>query len=1738
MNSTLLLGLWLGLIAVAAGEPKANRLTHLDTQDPFYPGVEFATLTTPQWVGEPGVEAVVVLAIDDLRDPPRYETFLRPILDRLKSVGGQASIFCNECDPAHPLFQQWLKEGVSLEVHTLSHPCPLLAKGNFAGAESTYYGGIALLDRIAGNRAVAFRMPCCDSMNSPSPRFYAEMFNRTNALGQFLEMDSSVMNLETTNDPSLQREWVTDSDGRAKFAKYFPTQTNAITRNNLSSFATTIADYPYPYVIGKLCWEVPPMVFSDWEAQNVHGSNNPETVADWESGLEIAVRKKGVFCLIFHPHGWIKPEQLAGMLDRALQRYGPKVKFLNFPEMLSRLNRNLLAGQSLRAIDGQDNGVRLVDLDGDGHLDVIIGNDQTRLTRLWVPGEQRWAETTFPVPLVENDGAGSRRETGVRFGILPPGGQVVALVRSESRSGAWRFTDGRWIEDKTLLSGLELDGKQVLTMEGGRDRGVRLRDVDLDGACELVVGNESQNAVFAWSGPEKRWQRLGYGLPPGAAMVTAEGRDNGVGWVDLNGDGYADVVLSNEREFSVNLYVPKLVLGFPAGWSREVLAGKRGEFGEIPMLARGGAHPNNGAWFHSGHLWAQNEDTSQLPDVVDRRSFDELMAGRQPKPLSPEEGLASLHPRPGFKVDLVAHEPLIRSPVSFDWGADGKLWVVEMGDYPLGVDGKGKPGGIVRFLEDTNGDGIYDRSTVFLEGLNFPNGIIPWGKGVIISAAPEVFYAEDTDGDGKADVRRTLFSGFVEGNQQHRANGFDYGLDNWLHGANGESGGTVLSVATGKRVNINGHDFRLRPDDGAFEAEAGTTQFGRHRDDWGNWFGNYNSSWGWHYFLPEHYLARNSDLPVRTTKHFFAEYANATRVFQISPRMQRFNDVRMQNYVTAACSAMPYRDELFGPDYAHSIFICEPVYNVVHQEVLDEDGISFTGHRAPGESDREFLASTDNWFRPVFQRTGPDGALYVADMYRLVIEHPEWIPKDSQQRINLRAGEDKGRIYRIYPEGAKLRRAPRLDQMDSRQLVAALDSPNGWKRDTVQRLLVHARDAAAAQPLSDMVATNPSPKVRLQALATLDGLGALPASVLVGALQDPHPAVRGFAVGLTEPFLTAAASGKSLPMSLSQALLARVNDPSLQVCAQLAFTLGEWKDARASAALAELARRFPEDEGMRTAILSSAVPHLGGLLAALLTDAGGRPPPTAIIEQLLGLAARAGDDHALGMGLAAALQGQTALGSTAQFSVIAGLLDALERRNIGLEQFASSASPELRQTLLQSAPVFDRARKTAADSSAPEADRVTAARLVGRGLGNGAADAALLGKLLTPLEPTALREAALAGLKRCREPGVPKVLLAGWRSYSPTTRGEVLEVCFSRAEWIMDLVQALESEQIEARDLGATYQQKLLSLAAPKIHDRVVRLIGSVNSDRQALVDAYRDVSALKRDPTRGAERFQQNCALCHRLGGIGAAVGPDLAGLADKSVPVLLVAILDPNRAVEDRYLSYTAVTRSERELTGVIVSETAGSVTLRAPGGVEEVLLRGDLAQLTSSKLSLMPEGFENSLDHQAMADLVAFVAASGPAPKSFEGNRPGLVAAGPDGTVRLRAGVAEVYGDTLVFEAHYGNLGFWESESDHAAWSLRAAKAGRYDVWLDWAAQGGGKENQLQLDCGEARLSASVPHTASWDEYHQKKIGQIVLSAGEHRLGVHGQPPLRGAMMDLREICLVPEGSAPPAQFGEAR
>jgi putative membrane-bound dehydrogenase-like protein len=1556
----------LSLLAISAPAADANRLTYLDESNPFHAGLPFPKLTTPQWFGEPGVEAVVILAVDDMRAPEPYETLLRPILERLKQIDGRVpiSIMSVAPKPDDPQYSRWLAEGLSLESHTLTHPCPLLAKTNFAAAAETFFSSISLMNQIPGNHPVAFRMPCCDSMNSASPRFFAELFNQTNSAGQFLTIDSSVMNFFTADDSSLPREFVKDADGRDKFRKYLPSP----------SFTTTIENYPYPYVINRLTWEFPPTAPSDWEAFHLHGATNPLTVADWKSALDAIVLKQGTFTMVFHPHGWIRSDQMVDLVDYAAKKYGAKIKFLNFREAQQRLDKNLLAGEPLRAANGQDSGVRLLDLNNDGFMDVIIGNEHALKTRLWDPKQNTWTETSFPTPLVTVDAAGSRHDAGIRFGVISADGLPIALVRNDATNGAWRFDGAQWIADPTLLHGLELDSQPVYTSRNHHDRGVRLRDINHDGICELIVGNESQNAVFGWSAEEKRWRKLPYSLPAGASIVDANGTDNSLRFVDINEDGFDDVLFSNAKQFSLHLFIPEPVLGWSVGWSREVSSGLRGAPGEIPMIVRGGPHPDNGAWFHDHTLWVQNEDTAQLKDVVDRRTFKELLAGQLTPPKSPAESLAAMRARPGFKVELVASEPLVESPIAFDWGTDGKLWVVEMVDYPLGMDGKGKPGGIIKFLEDTKGDGHYDKATIFLEGLSFPNGLIPWRKGLLVSAPPEVFYAEDTDGDGRADTHVTLFTGFVEGNQQHRANGFDYGLDNWLYGANGGSAGRIRSIITGKVVAISGRDFRLRPDDGAFETQAGLAQYGRHRDDWGNWFGNHNSSGSWHYFLPEQYLARNPYISTKSTKQVMPDYSDPLRVYPISRLAQRFNDPGTANHLTSANSTMPYRDDLFGPDFAASYFVSEPVHNLVHREMMEPDGVSFTSHRAPDESQSEFLASADNWFRPTMTKTGPDGALYVADMYRLVIEHPEWIPEDFQKSVDLRAGEKMGRIYRVYPANATLRKIPRLDKLSPAQLAAALESPNGWQRDTAQRLIVEAGGKSAVAPLEKLVTGSPHPKARLQALCTLDGLHALRPEIAILALKDAHPAVREHAIRVSESLVDK--SGK-----LDQALLSLVNDSAIRVLYQLAFSLGERPTPEAGRALAQIALNSPDDERMRLAVLSSANHHLGPMLATALEHRR-EPAAEKLIEQLTGMAAAFDDESALANALHAITARTDAHFELWQIAALGGLLDALDRKRTSLAEFQSKAKPDLKSPLTQLDGLFAGARALAIDKNAPEHDRVAAIRLLGRGPSMQTEDFQELGSLLGPQNSQSLQSAALERLGQGRGTPVADTFIANWKSASPAARARILELLLSRPEWVQSLLSALETAKIAPGVLGTPQQQKLLNHSDQTIRERAQKLFASADADRDAILKRYQIVTDLKGDAARGAGLFRQNCTPCHRLHNEGNELGPDLGSVADKPAAYLMIAILDPSRSFEARYTGYSVVTKNDQEYSGLITTETANSITLRLAGGTDVVILRAELKELTSSGRSLMPDGFENSLNPQAMADLIAYLTTSPPA------------------------------------------------------------------------------------------------------------------------------------------------------------
>jgi putative membrane-bound dehydrogenase-like protein len=931
-------------------------------------------------------------------------------------------------------------------------------------------------------------------------------------------------------------------------------------------------------------------------------------------------------------------------------------------------------------------------------------------------------------------------------------------------------------------------------------------------------------------------------------------------------------------------------------------------------------------------------------------------------PRSPEAALRTIRVAEGFRVELMASEPLVRDPIALDWGTDGKLWVVEMGDYPLGLDGKGSPGGSIKILEDQDGDGRYDRSTVFLGGLGFPTGVMPWRNGVLISRAPDILFAEDLDGDNRADRIEVLFTGFVPGNPQHRVNGFEVGLDGLVYGANGDSGGTIRSPGSAESVSIRGRDFRFGPDTRRFETVSGQAQFGRHRDDWGRWFGNNNSAWAWHYVLPEDALRRNPSLAIGSP---LQRLDPDPRLHPDSQTLPRFNNPGSANKVTSANSATPYRDELFGPDHASSLFVSEPVHNLVRRMVLSPTGPTFRGKPVHDAEGREFLASSDPWFRPTMLRTGPDGCLWVADMYREVIEHPEWIPDDVESKLDLRAGSDRGRIYRVVPVHASPRPIPRLDRLDTPGLVAALESPNGWHRDSAQRLLAHRRDPAALEPLRLAARTSSRPKTRVQALWTLRNLGGLDPDSILLALQDAHPQVRRVGIEV-------ARADHRFDGRIFEVLLSLVDDSDPEIQFALAIALGDSSDPRAGRALARLAIRAGDDPWSRVAVLSSAVPHSSAILAGLFEGAGPEGPPKGWVEPLFALAASRPGEGGLRPLLDAVGKPGASGFARWQFSAAAGLAEEADRNR----------SPELSAAIGRWGDLISAARGLADDDRVEEDRRIEATRILGRAEG----DRAFLAQLLRPQVPARLQLVAIRSMARTDDRRVAEILLGGWNGHPPDLRGAILDTLLGRPSWTAAMLSSMEDQCVPPGEIPPAIRRRLLEQPDPNLKARALAIFErSTSSTRREVLDAYRPALATPGDPKAGAVTFRRACAGCHRLEGNGTEVGPDLTTLSDVSPEALVVAILDPNRAYEVKYMDYTVQSRDGRVFSGLIAGESANAITLRRQDGREDVLLRSEIETVSASGRSLMPEGMEKELTPRDLADLAAYLGSIRNASKS---------------------------------------------------------------------------------------------------------------------------------------------------------
>jgi putative membrane-bound dehydrogenase-like protein len=971
-------------------------------------------------------------------------------------------------------------------------------------------------------------------------------------------------------------------------------------------------------------------------------------------------------------------------------------------------------------------------------------------------------------------------------------------------------------------------------------------------------------------------------------------------------------------------------------------------------------------------------------------------------PYSPQESLAHFRLDPGLRIELVASEPDVQSPVAMDIDERGRWFVVEMPGYPLDT----RPTGRVRLLEDTDGDGRPDRSRIFADGLVLPNGIMRWKRGVIVTSAPDVLYLEDTDDDGRADRREVLVTGFAVTNPQHMVNTPVYGLDNWIHLAHeGPAGAVIYTTLFGDpgkpltmpafpgRAAVDPHrrSVRFRPETGDLETQSGQSQYGHGFDAWGRYFTANNADHLREEVLAARYLARNPYLPSGSGQAPITDHGEAAQVFPIT-RNPTFELLTESGEFTSACSPTPYTGGLLQGDYPRSVFVDEPVHNLVHRDVLEPSGAAFVARRA--SEGREFLASTDAWFRPVASYVGPDGALYVIDYYRKRIEHPEWTATEFQKDPSeFSLGQDRGRIYRIVPDGAPTPMpVVSLDRAGPADLVAALSNPTLWWRRTAQRLLVDGHRTDAVPALVTLATRGAAPLGRLHALWTLDGLGRMDDDVVRSALADSEPGVRANALQLAESRLSDA--------TLAAAVLDRAGveaDP--QVRFQLLATLGFIPGASAAEAESRLLFDHLDDPWMQLAALSAGPDRAAVYLSRALapgagittSETGGRTHFLTLAATVISaraapaeldriFAAISGDstaaaawwEAALLDGLAQGLRGSniTPFESFRPALVSLARRDAAAVRRAALAILARTGLPDDAAT--QAAVV--RSAAMASDPAVAPDRRADAITLLG--LSGAGAQRDRLEGLVDPRQPEIVQVAAIRALSTIKGEEIGRGLLPRWAELTPGARSALVDLLLETRARQRILVEALSAGRVQSWAMTFWQKSDLLMNDDAGIRASARALLEESPERRAAVVNRYAAAVEQGGDPARGQVVFQRVCSACHHLGGGTASdLGPDLATVRHRPPLALLVDILSPSQSIAQGYEVYAVERLNGRTDAGTLAAQSPEAITLRQAGGTV-VIPRREIRTLTMIPQSPMPSELDKMIAPEEMADLIAFI------------------------------------------------------------------------------------------------------------------------------------------------------------------
>src|SRR5688572_5388443 len=984
------------------------------------------------------------------------------------------------------------------------------------------------------------------------------------------------------------------------------------------------------------------------------------------------------------------------------------------------------------------------------------------------------------------------------------------------------------------------------------------------------------------------------------------------------------------------------------------------------------------------------------------------------EPLAPEVARTKFQVEAGLKIELVAAEPLVESPAAMAWDESGRLFVAENTGYPAGSKSGEGIGKIVE-LRDADGVGRAEERVEFATGLGFPNGLMAWRGGWLVTDAPNLYWLSDTNRDGRADVREVWFTGFgTNQSTQLRACYPVLGTDGWIYVARGLSAGRVSSPKWTNlaAVDLKDGDFRFRPDGSKAEAIGGNAQFGMVIDDMGRRFLTSNRNPIMHAVAWPHWWKRMPNFYFNEITQDVSPVGAEAKVFPISADlttsgfMPELMSAPHAGTFTSACGLHQFFGEALAAEFQGSWFVCEPAQNLVQRQIMEQEGASFRSRRAT--EGRDFLASSDTWFHPVYAGTGPDGALYIADMYRNFIDHPEYLPKEAREKIDFEAGRERGRIWKIF--GEKPTKARPLTDASAETLVTALTSSNIWKRATAHRLILEqpsnrvvSEIAKIFEPFQSALKSGDAEKMmekwaterlekgplagahlgRARAVWLLQDLlvnyrktfrleERQAGSALLLASFDPSPSVRE---AVFRAFQPTSDRGNPIPDVGSETLAIWMNDPNAAARFHLAYSLGQGSYQRMTEALVTILRRDAADRWTRAVVLSGLSERMHQFaekwFAAEWGELPGKPrEPVGFgnTEPFVALAYDMGRIYGTKSGFEQALLREAlnpaAEGTAWQAALLTGFLQA---GHPPLQERSRNAADAV------FAGVIERNVKAVEDWDLPEYKRMAAVRFLAE-VPEVGSEALLAAVMLGNAKE--LKMAAARALVKSAE-SFPPEIFADWRGLSPDLREIFVEFLASKPERALLLLDAVERGRVPAWNINANRRRVLLESRDGNVKARAEKLLGSgAVGDRRKAFEELKGVLTMPSDAEKGRTVFLNLCASCHQRKSEGHKVGPDLTGVRNQPAEALLYHIVVPDAEIYAGFQNYEVVTTEGEQMNGLLVEENEKAVTLVRALGEKQRIERDAIGQVWASTSSLMPAELEKAMTRQELADLIAFL------------------------------------------------------------------------------------------------------------------------------------------------------------------